>query len=153
MLLTEKCPYHDELKQEMAELTKIIRKLSESDAVDNLNIQNFLQDTRDLREDLKEIKKCMHDLNLKILNNYVTKIEFENFCKLSEERIIRAYEKMEQKDKEIDNNVKVKNQETIKEVKDEIGRVLKTVNHFQWKVAGLYSAVILIIFSFMFSKL
>ena len=79
MDVNEKCSYHDDLRESIAEMRK-----------ENKEFQ-------------KEIRRCFTDLSVNLAENYVTKKEFADFCHTSEQRYNRQMDKDDETNNRIDD--------------------------------------------------
>ena len=98
-----KCPYHDDLKNELTELNQKINLISDHRIENGVKIEHQEQKDKELNDDLKQIKESLRNLNLSMHQHFATKKEVSTEVKNIKKEVKETDGKINQVDTKIDN--------------------------------------------------
>jgi len=93
--LSEKCQYHDELKNEVTATGDLSRQHLNWQAGFEARLDALIEGVRQNNESQKEMQKCLNELTVNLAENYVGKREFADYCRDAEKRMVRVHQRLE----------------------------------------------------------
>lgn len=84
-------------EKEISSIKEVLRKFSEWKILDEDRQKNLFETQEIIKSKVEGIVECMNELKLLLVKTYVTKEEFVEFQKTSEDKFDKVFQKIEQK--------------------------------------------------------
>ena len=113
-----KCPHHDDLKDQVDILGRMITEFSEWKAVDEERQNRLIKEQENIKDHLEEIKVSINTLCITLPTSYICKEDFEKLQSVSESRIVKIHDKIDNDKKNLTEKIEVTNKNLTDKIEE-----------------------------------